>query len=690
MIALLPLRLAQAQTDKSNIIYESKTITQKKGQSFDSVLKQAKLSEYQRGLVKAIPILHAAKSDRELRFSYLLENNKRLLREVRVTRGNRMANFVLAGNQGEHHFIQSPSKIPEKQVKKFAPAVILTSTRDTNTDTSPPVLTAVIVTQRQGKPLNKSLDLFQFSALQRRLIESGDFTKQAHSDRELTAFFETHHNKRLLKGFRVKRGANQVVYQVKKVSGQLRLVNVKQLKKVQQQAFKQQIRTAQSKHLRDNTLVLATSNPNITLSSTPTPKKPATAKKASKKTTLTNLVAITFDQHPGQTLQQAWQAIKLSQLQKNIILSGDFIKQAKSKRQLTLYFDNQSGKRLLRGLRVKRNATAVNYVVTKTQNQFTLTNLKTLAAERQAINQQFTQARIIQFASVAPTATKKTSPVKLASTEKNQTDNHRSALPTISRQGRFTVLTATQNPGKSLTSALKALKLSQLQRNLIADMPASKSAKTSRKIHLLFEQQGKQKYLRAIRVVRGQRVAEYALIQYKGKWTWANDQGQIKTGGGGFARYPVRFSRISSPFNLRRRHPITRRIRPHRGTDFKAPHGTPIHAPAAGTVVFAGRQRGYGIVLEIDHGNGYHTKYAHLSRIMRSARKGRHISKGQFIAKVGNTGISTGSHLHYEVIVNGVHRNPMTVRLPSGGVKVVSAGKTAFSQYIPRLRRMTR
>ncbi len=128
-------------------------------------------------------------------------------------------------------------------------------------------------------------------------------------------------------------------------------------------------------------------------------------------------------------------------------------------------------------------------------------------------------------------------------------------------------------------------------------------------------------------------------------------------------RVPIRYTRISSPFNPRRVHPVTHRIRAHTGVDLKAAYGTPVASTGSGTVSFAGWQRGYGKIVVIKHHNGYETRYAHLSAITTKA--GNHVKRGEIIGKLGNTGISTGAHVHYEVRVNGKPYNPMSVKLPS-------------------------
>lgn len=119
---------------------------------------------------------------------------------------------------------------------------------------------------------------------------------------------------------------------------------------------------------------------------------------------------------------------------------------------------------------------------------------------------------------------------------------------------------------------------------------------------------------------------------------------------------------LSSHFTRSRFHPILHVNRPHEGIDVSAPMGAPIVAPAAGVVVRVGREAGYGLVLEIDHGNGIVTKYAHCSRVM--VKKGQRVKRGQDIAAVGNSGLSTGPHLHYEIHINGKVVDPLTYVMP--------------------------
>ena len=131
-----------------------------------------------------------------------------------------------------------------------------------------------------------------------------------------------------------------------------------------------------------------------------------------------------------------------------------------------------------------------------------------------------------------------------------------------------------------------------------------------------------------------------------------------------FLRAPVEFTRVSSVFNPHRKHPILNLIRGHMGTDYAAPTGTPVHAAGDGRVSFAGRKGGYGNALMLAHNNSVSTLYGHLSRFAARARIGNHVQQGEVIGYVGMSGLATGPHLHYEYLINGVHRNPQTVQLP--------------------------
>ncbi len=128
---------------------------------------------------------------------------------------------------------------------------------------------------------------------------------------------------------------------------------------------------------------------------------------------------------------------------------------------------------------------------------------------------------------------------------------------------------------------------------------------------------------------------------------------------------PVDGARISSGFGSRF-HPILGYTRMHKGVDFAVPTGTPVMSAGNGTVLFMGRASGYGNFVQISHGNGYATAYAHLSRFAAGMRKGARVRQGQVFAYSGNTGASTGPHLHYEIRVNSGQVNPLTVKMAQG------------------------
>lgn len=151
-----------------------------------------------------------------------------------------------------------------------------------------------------------------------------------------------------------------------------------------------------------------------------------------------------------------------------------------------------------------------------------------------------------------------------------------------------------------------------------------------------------------------------------------------------FLRNPIDFARISSRFNLRRKHPVLNRFRAHRGTDYAAATGTPIKSTGDGKIIFAGRKGGFGNCVIIQHGSRYQTLYAHLSKFNRSARKGRRVKQGQVIGYVGSTGLATGPHLHFEFRVDGVHRDSLRFKLP----KSRSIAKNKLGAYKEKAARM--
>ena len=131
-----------------------------------------------------------------------------------------------------------------------------------------------------------------------------------------------------------------------------------------------------------------------------------------------------------------------------------------------------------------------------------------------------------------------------------------------------------------------------------------------------------------------------------------------------FIRAPLDFTRVSSNFNPNRKHPILNTIRAHRGVDYAAPKGTKIKASGDGKIIFRGVKSGYGNVIILQHGDNITTLYAHMSGFNSAFKLGDRVKQNQVIGYVGSSGLATAPHLHYEYRVNGVHKNPRTVKLP--------------------------
>ncbi|CAM4062860.1 peptidoglycan DD-metalloendopeptidase family protein [Vibrio neonatus] len=144
-----------------------------------------------------------------------------------------------------------------------------------------------------------------------------------------------------------------------------------------------------------------------------------------------------------------------------------------------------------------------------------------------------------------------------------------------------------------------------------------------------------------------------------------------------FLRSPVDFRRVTSNFNPNRRHPVTGKVKAHRGTDYAAPVGTPIYAAGDGVVLKSGYNKFNGNYVFIKHSNIYITKYLHLQK--RRVKGGQRVKQGQTIGTLGGTGRVTGPHLHYEFLVNHVHKNPRTVKLPEAK-SLTGEKKKAFMQ----------
>ena len=160
----------------------------------------------------------------------------------------------------------------------------------------------------------------------------------------------------------------------------------------------------------------------------------------------------------------------------------------------------------------------------------------------------------------------------------------------------------------------------------------------------------------------------------------ADGNGAIKS----LKRTPINNAKVTSNFSKKRKHPVLGFTRAHKGVDFRASTGTPIPAAGAGRVVARSYNRGHGNYVKIRHNGSYETLYAHMSKFAKGVNVGTTVRQGQTIGYVGSTGMSTGPHLHYEIIKNGVHVNPMTVKLPAIS-NLGAADKKKFMEYREKL-----
>jgi len=166
-------------------------------------------------------------------------------------------------------------------------------------------------------------------------------------------------------------------------------------------------------------------------------------------------------------------------------------------------------------------------------------------------------------------------------------------------------------------------------------------------------------------IINGKQLEYFKFITDDGYTDYFNREGKnVKKS---ILKTPLDGARISSNFGMRK-HPISGFNKMHKGVDFAAPTGTPIYAGGNGIVEYVGRNGGYGKYIRIRHNNGYKTAYAHLSNYKKGISKGVRVNQGEVIGYVGSTGNSTGPHLHYEIIYQNKHINPLKLKLPSGKI----------------------
>jgi murein DD-endopeptidase MepM/ murein hydrolase activator NlpD len=186
---------------------------------------------------------------------------------------------------------------------------------------------------------------------------------------------------------------------------------------------------------------------------------------------------------------------------------------------------------------------------------------------------------------------------------------------------------------------------------------------------------------------QGERYTAYRFKKSDGSDGWFSEDGRpIQKS---FLRIPVDFTRISSTFSASRLHPILGLMRAHKGVDYAAPTGTPIHAAGDGVIKFRGWMNGYGNFVIIQHSGIISTAYGHMSRFA-DEKIGQHVQQGQVIGFVGMTGLATGPHLHYEFRVDGVQRDPQTVTLPKPEpLPAIQMAKFKAQVVQPQLARLT-
>ena len=190
-------------------------------------------------------------------------------------------------------------------------------------------------------------------------------------------------------------------------------------------------------------------------------------------------------------------------------------------------------------------------------------------------------------------------------------------------------------------------------------------------------------------VLSGKRLRAVRHIDNRGRAVYYTPDGRGLRSS--FLRSPLKFARVTSKFSKRRLHPILKKWRAHKGVDYGAPTGTPVRVTGDGVVIDARARTGYGNTITIRHGAKYTTLYAHLHKFARGIRNGTRVKQGDVIGYVGSTGWSTGPHLHYEFRIDGVHRNPLTVKLPRSA-SIASADKARFiesaQRWIARLQQI--
>lgn len=257
----------------------------------------------------------------------------------------------------------------------------------------------------------------------------------------------------------------------------------------------------------------------------------------------------------------------------------------------------------------------------------------------------------------------------------------RKALNINPTRPRLVIGVVAQN--ESFKSAARRVGLTPSEISTITEQYSKKininQIKQGDAFRVLFDGIGTSASISAVELnVQGKKIAFYRNAQDHLFYT---ESGYIPTAGV-FKRFPLAGKiQVSSKFNPHRLHPVTKRIAPHKGVDFRAPVGTPVYCPSDGVVTFAGYQRAAGYYIIIRHRNNYSTVYMHLSKM--DVAKGDSVTVGQVIAKTGNTGRTTGPHLHYEIRINDRAVDPLNVDLPKNNMaNAALAQKKSFENSV--------
>ncbi|NLK84707.1 MAG: peptidoglycan DD-metalloendopeptidase family protein [Aeromonadales bacterium] len=267
------------------------------------------------------------------------------------------------------------------------------------------------------------------------------------------------------------------------------------------------------------------------------------------------------------------------------------------------------------------------------------------------------------------------------------TDNQTPKEMLASKRGRLVLVTI--GKGQTFSQAANKAGITYSEINKILQMfkgkiQFSRNIRAGDTMRILFTQaQGKGKICAVeFNLARGGRVSSY-LNTADGKYY---DERGLNTTRSTFVRFPFRSRvRVTSKFNPSRLHPVTGCVRPHNGVDFGLPVGTPITAPGDGIIDKATYSRSAGYYIVVRHSGGLSTVYMHLSKL--NVRPGQRVKQGAIIARSGNTGISTGPHLHYEVRVNGRPVNPMRINLDNRSYEVNAKARKAFAATVKKYKK---